>query len=299
MRAVWSFWSKPFHAYKGSIWGHPLQHMLAWGLSLQTARAHYPETVLITDIPGKRFLIDQLGLSFTHVSTELDRLKDVSMDWWAIGKLVAYSLQDRPFLHIDSDVFLWKRLPSHLETAPVIAQAPEHFDTQHDRFSPTMVEQAFATHNLPLPIEWEWARSRDPFHFREENCGILGGCDTAFLRYFANLAIDLATNPSHEPAWNQLSRQNCAWLLEQFMLAACIDFHRFHPTSPYRGVAIKYLFNHWDLSTDPNYAARVGFTHLLGGSKGHPAVVKRLEARVRRDDPAFYRRCEALARKAN
>ncbi len=161
------------------------------------------------------------------------------------------------------------------------------------------VEQAFATHNLPLPIEWEWARSRDPFHFREENCGILGGCDTAFLRYFANLAIDLATNPSHEPAWNQLPRQNCAWLLEQFMLAACIDFHRFHPTSPYRGVAIKYLFNHWDQSTDPNYAARVGFTHLLGGSKGHPAVVKRLEARIRRDDPAFYRRCEALARKAN
>ncbi len=74
MRAVWSFWSKPFHAYKGSIWGHPLQHMLAWGLSLQTARAHYPETVLITDTPGKRLLIDQLGLSFTHVSTELDRL---------------------------------------------------------------------------------------------------------------------------------------------------------------------------------------------------------------------------------
>ena len=299
MRAVWSFWSKPFHAYKGSIWGHPLQHMLAWGLSLQTARAHYPETVLITDTPGKRLLVDQLGLSFSNVSTELDRLNHVDIGWWAIGKLIAYSLQDRPFLHIDSDVFIWKALPSRLDAAPVIAQAPEHFHTIHDPFGPLDIEQAFAQHNLPLPVEWEWARSRDPIHFREENCGIFGGHDIAFIRYYANLAINLALNPEAAPVWNKFPEKECFnMILEQFLLGACVDYHRFHPDSAHRGVTIKYLFESFEKCISPNEAARVGFTHLLGGSKGHPAVVKRLEARIRRDDPAFYRRCEALARKA-
>src|SRR5260370_31176140 len=126
--------------------GQPPHHRGPWGRLRHTARAHSPETVLITDAHGKRLLVDQLGLSFTEVSTELDRLKDVSIDWWAIGKLVAYSLQDRPFLHIDSDVFLWKPLPAHLESAPVIAQAPQHFYSADQLSRPQQIEQLFSDH---------------------------------------------------------------------------------------------------------------------------------------------------------
>ena len=76
MRAVWSFWSRPFPAHRSNIWCKPLHHLLAWGLSVQAARRHYPETVLITDRPGKKLLVDQLGLPFAEVSTELERLND-------------------------------------------------------------------------------------------------------------------------------------------------------------------------------------------------------------------------------
>src|SRR5262245_28715199 len=103
MRAVWSFWSRPFQAHKGRIWCKPLHHLLAWGLSLETARRYYPETVLITDRPGKALLVDRLGLPFVQVSTELDRLEHEDPGWWSLGKLVAYGMQDRPFVHIDSD----------------------------------------------------------------------------------------------------------------------------------------------------------------------------------------------------
>ena len=298
MRAVWSFWSRPFQAYKGNIWARPLHHMLAWGISLQAARQHYPETVLITDTPGKRLLVDQLGLQFTHVSTELDRLGYVDIGWWALGKLVAYSLQDQPFLHIDSDVFLWKRLPAHLERAPVIAQSPEHFHTVHDPFGPRDIETAFAESKLSLPVEWEWMRSRDTERFREENCGILGGNDIPFLRYYSQLAVNLATNPAHLATWSRFAEKECfTMLLEQFLLAACVDFHHGHPTSPFRGVAIDYLFPDFGDSLDPNIAARVGFTHLLGGAKSHHAVGQRIEARARRDDPSYFRRCETLSQR--
>src|SRR5487761_316445 len=125
MRAVWSFWSKPFREYKGRLWHSPLHHWLAWGLSLRLARRHYPETMLVTDLEGKALLVDTLGLSFTHVSTELDSIRQVDPGWWALGKLIAYRLQDRPFVHLDTDVFLWKPLPASFLSTHIFAQCPE------------------------------------------------------------------------------------------------------------------------------------------------------------------------------
>ena len=68
MRAVWSFWSPPQTAQTARQWCTPLHHWLAWGLSLAAARRHYPDTALVTDIPGKKFLVDALGLKFAKQS---------------------------------------------------------------------------------------------------------------------------------------------------------------------------------------------------------------------------------------
>src|SRR5215813_5255227 len=70
------------------------------------------------------------------------------------------------------------------------------------------------------------------------------------------------------------------------------DFHRYHPDSPYRGVQVKYLFPTWGDAMNPNCATRAGFTHLLGDAKSSPAVGKRIEERVKRENPGFFRRCE-------
>ena len=298
MRAVWSFWSRPFATYKGGDWCTPFHHLLAWGLTVQAARRHYPDTMLVTDRAGKRLLVDQLGLPFAEVSTELERLVDVDPVWWALGKLVAYSLQDRPFVHIDTDVFLWKPLPRHVAEAPVFAQHPEHFHVNDSGCGPRVIEDAFAQAGAVLPVEWEWSRSRGEPYFREENCGILGGSDLAFLRYYACSALKLVLDPRHAAAWIRLSVKNgYNMIVEQFFLTACLEFHRFHPRSPYRGVRIAHLFRTWDEAFDPNFAARVGFTHLMADAKSSPAVGRRLEARVAREDPAYLRRCEQVVRK--
>jgi hypothetical protein len=225
MRAVWSFRSKPFQAYKANVWLRPLHHLLAWGISLQAARRHYPDTVLITDRAGKRLLVDQLGLSFRDVSTELERLREVDVGGWALGKLVAYGVQDKPFVHMDSDVFLWKPLPGHLHQAAVFAQCPETFHSVNEPFNPRDIEQAFAENGLALPIEWQWYRSREKHAFREENCGILGGNDLDFLRYYSSAAIDLVTRPQNASAWSRFPEKECFnMIVEQFFLTACLDF---------------------------------------------------------------------------
>jgi hypothetical protein len=296
MRAVWSLWSKPFAAATAHGWHRPEHHLLAWGLSLLLARRHYPETALVTDSAGKALLVDTLGLSFTSVSTELDCLRDADPDLWALGKLVAYSIQDEPFIHLDTDVFLWRALPARLTSAPVLAQHREQFDTDSGGGDPRVIEDAFAHAGLELPVEWEWARSRWGKTVFEANCGIAGGTDVEFLRYYARLALDLVMSPLHAPAWAVCGgREPLNMMIEQFMLSACLDFHRSHPDSPFRGVNARYLFPSPHAAFDSRYAARLGFTHLLGDAKRHPGVARRLEDRVRAEDERFYTRCLELA----
>jgi hypothetical protein len=296
MRAVWSFWSKPYLERQGRTWRSPLHHLLAWGLSLRLAQRHHPETMLVTDAYGKQLLIDQLGLTFTRVSTELDCLRDAHTDWWALGKLFAYRIQHEPFLHLDTDVFLWKPLPAALLAAPVFAQCPEEHSVLTASPHPEDVEAAFAHENLSLPAEWEWSRSRSLYTFREANCGIVGSTRPDFLRYYAERAIDLALNPSHARAWNRFqSRGDFNMLLEQFFLDACVEFHRSNPESPFRGIYMRYLFPSLAQAFDEQAAARAGFTHLLGDAKRNIVVSERLEERTRLEDRAFYGRCLKLA----
>jgi hypothetical protein len=293
MRAVWSFWSKPFEARRGNAWCKPLHHLLAWGLSLSTARRHYPDTALVTDLAGKKLLVDTLGLQFASVSTELERLRGADLDWWALGKLVAYSIQDAPFVHIDADVFLWKPLPHHVVNAPVLAQCPEYFGSKSDA-GMTDIQKAFQAHGLPLPIEWEWAMSREETTLRQANCGIIGGCNVEFLRYYSQTAVAMVLRPRSAEAWGKVvHKSNTA--LEQFFLSACVDFHRHHPESPFRGVHLKYLFPSWEVASNPNSATSAGYTHLQFVAKANSAVGRRIEERVKRDDPGFFRHCERVA----
>ena len=295
LRAVWSFWSKPFHAEIFRRWNAPRHHLQAWALSLRLAREHYPETALITDTAGKAMLVGALGLEFGEVSTELDRLRDVDPDWWALGKLVAYSLQDRPFVHIDSDVFLWRALPATLAAAPVFAQCPERHALDPEG-ALRRVERAFERCGLALPTEWEWSSSRLTTAFRQDNCGILGANRCDFVRHYARAALDLVLDPRHRAAWDAASHKHeFNLLVEQFLLAACLDYHRIDPESPFRGIGMRYLFSTWAEAYDPAAAARVGYTHLLGDAKSHPEVAARLERRVGQLDPALLRRCERVA----
>ena len=191
MRAVWSFWSTPYREAQGWQWRRPLHHFLAWGLSLHLARRHYPETVLVTDSEGKALLIDTLGLSFCRVSTELDCLGDVDPGLWALGKLVAISAQDAPFVHLDTDVFMWRPLPVRLMGAPVLGQHLENFHVADEWSGARIIEEAFASAGLALPAEWEWARSLWGRRIHQVNCGIVGGTNVEFIRYYAKLALDL------------------------------------------------------------------------------------------------------------
>src|SRR5262249_40034698 len=155
MRAVWSFWTKPFVRREGSLWLSDYHALLSWVLSVETARRHYPDTSLVTDDEGTELLLDRLRLPFRHVSLELNHLRSQDADWWALGKLPAYRIQPPPFVHIDADVFLWRRLPARLESAAVFAQSPETLDLESpDTWYPVRALEATLGPRAWLP--WAW-----------------------------------------------------------------------------------------------------------------------------------------------
>jgi hypothetical protein len=124
----------------------------------------------------------------------------------------------------------------------------------------------------------------------------MGGNRVDFLRYCAETSIRMVTDPAHAAAWSELPHKDgFNMLIEQFWLGACVDYHRYHPESPFRGINIRYLFPTMDVAFNPQAAAQAGFTHLLGDTKSHPEVASRLERRVAEIDPAFHRHCQRVA----
>jgi len=296
LRAVWSFWSKPHRAGRDKSWASDWHHWLSWGLSVHAARRHYPDTCLVTDDAGARILVDALGLPFARVSTALNALDDADPQWWALGKLEAYRRQTAPFVHIDADVFLWKKLRRGVSGCGVFAQNPEPIPSLDTCYRPDIVEDCLGGRgngrgNGWIPREWRWYRGARP-SWRAECCGIFGGTRTDFIRHYAGRALRMASDPRNRERLDGLpGKEGHMILLEQFLLSACLDYHAGRAASPFADVRIGYVFDRLDLAYSADAAEAAGFTHLAAGAKRDRRVCRDLEWRVQTDLPEFYERC--------
>ncbi len=295
MKAVWSFWSKPFEAHRHSMWPSERHHLLAWALSVETARQHYPDTWLITDDAGARMLVDGLGLPFTRVSTELNALAQHDPNWWTLGKIYAYRLQTEPFVHMDSDVFLWKKLPARLEHADVFAQHPNQLSASTWYYQPAQLERAISrTPGGWLPDEWHWYR-RTIKNQRAESTGLVGGNRVDFINSYAEASIRLMNDPRNQRTLQSLPDKHLhSLLIEEYLLAAFVEYHKASAVFSSSGIRIEYLFNSDADMWNPDRATQAGFTHLVASAKRNPLFAVKLENRVRCDYPELYERCRQL-----
>ena len=292
MRAVWSFWTRPFRAHHHRHWLSETHHLLSWVLSVQTARRHFRATSLITDDAGARMLVDGVGLQFDHISTELNTLEHEDSDRWCLGKLHAYRAQTEPFVHIDSDCFLWNPLPERMTSAGLLAQNPEEFEYSGDSYyRPRLVGHILDSEGAWIPDEMRWYMARRGN--AAVNCGVLGGNQLDFIQQYAESGIRLALDPANRGGWSRLTDKVYYdnLIVEQYLLAACIEYARASRGGPHRGLDVQYLFDSTGDAYEPDRAAHAGFTHLIGYAKSTPDIARRLEARVHRDYPDYYERC--------
>jgi uncharacterized protein DUF6734 len=281
-----------------SQWPSLRYYIISFILSLGLVRRHEYHTVLVTDDKGADLLISSIGLLFDEVTTQLNSLDSTDPTFWNSGKVLAYKLQMEPFVHLDNDVFLWAPLPSRLLQAPMIAQNPEFINEHRDYYRPFELENAVArVKNAQLPDEWRWCRALLHEHQRSYNTGIYGGRDLGFIRHCAELYSGIAYHPRINDIKQHLSNPSQhAGMLEMLLPGMCIDYHRGRQGSPFSHIDAATLF------TDPEEACiageKIGYTHLLGASKKNPDLLGRLVARVSRDYPQQYKRCEEYCRRA-
>lgn len=272
---------------RASGWPSMRHHLFSWALSFVTCRRYFAETALLTDTAGAALLVEALGLPFDEVSIALDELDEGDAPLWALGKLHAYRAQTRPYLHIDSDIYLWAPPPRAWLEGEVCAAYPEVMPYGNGLYACSSFRDAVRAGGGWLPEELD-AYVPLGGMMRAENCGVVGGRSAGFLAGYADQAIRMLAHPDNRPIWRRRGRLEGDMLIfEQHLLSACLDYH---------GVRPRYLFQSYGDALER--ADEAGFTHLIAGAKHDPVILDRLEARLAAEAPDLHARCMDVAEAA-
>lgn len=169
--------------YDGLGWYRPEFHLMGWALSCLQLLKYYNNVELYTTDEGARWLIDLLGLPYTKVHTDLANFSLPHPKLWALPKVYTYSLQEKPFLHVDGDVFLFERLPHRLLEGELICQNIEK-GTDYYISAQKQIMQNFCY--FPSMVKNDFCHKQTLYAV---NAGLLGGNDLNFFRRYTKEAF--------------------------------------------------------------------------------------------------------------
>ena len=177
------------------------QNIDMWKLSLALAKKHYEKVFLISDDFGCDLLKE---LPFDGFLNKLNIVPNHLSKIWSLGKIYAYLFAcefKKPFLHLDSDVFLWEPLPKKLLYSSAFCQSldKEILDKDHIGYFDFY---KCIKNGYELPEVWNELIIKQNINFIPYNMGIFGGFDLDFIRNYCNFAIKIAENKKYEKLWN-------------------------------------------------------------------------------------------------
>lgn len=282
MKIVHSFWTKPylskgFNKFQGG-WAEKKYYYLSWALSCLQFRAFYDSVELVTDAYGKYLLIDLMQLPYTSVRVELDSINHYHPDLWALGKTVAYSLQEEPFIHADGDVYIYKRLPDSLEHAALIAQ---HEEVDFPYYRPHYEAMAAAFDYIsPCML----ADREDDGIFRSYCAGLLGGQNHGFFKQYREEVFALLDrNQQH---LEKLQVTNLNVIFDQYLFY-CLARQENIPVSTFAQNVEMGFEAFTDFTGIPH---RQTYVHPVDLFKKYKTKCELLAFRLRRDHPEYYYR---------
>jgi hypothetical protein len=292
MKIVQSFWTKP-SLKQGNLntsdrnrggWTDKKYNYMSWALSCLQFRKNYEEVELVTDEWGSNLLIDKLGLPYTSVKVVLDELNDYHPDLWALGKIYAYSIQDRPFIHADGDIFVYEGLGHQIEKAALTAQNIEDGFSYYEEilkridasfeYIPDVLNRFRAKNNRVVAV----------------NAGIIGGTDVDFMKEYSKCALDFVDKNLGKLDHINIGMFNTVF--EQFL---------FYAMAEDQGKEISFLL------TDVNHAFdglaeftgipnKNKYVHTVGLYKRFNYIGDLLAHRLQLDYPGYYYKIVNLIR---
>ena len=153
-------------------WVSPKFHLMGWTLSCLTLKHALGKLELYSNKIGIELLINKLNLPYEEVHEIEPTFHLPHPQLWALPKIQTYSLQNRPFLHIDGDIFMFDKIPTELQKANIVAQNIEAFTNFYYDFMPGIKENF---QYIPSDVVEDFKSMRD---LKALNAGILGGNNT-------------------------------------------------------------------------------------------------------------------------
>lgn len=271
--------SKSGNPYKECFgWAAPEYHLMSWALSCLQLQSIYGEVHLYCNSPAAYLLCEKLGLPYSQVKITHDTLQLPDDRLWALPKIFTYSLQDKPFLHLDGDVFLFKELPSNLLSKELIAQ---NIESATDYYLQTQKELETSFTYFPDCVITDF-KSNTPI--RAVNAGILGGSNICFIKEYATLAFKYVNrNINHLDSIN-VDRFNV--FFEQHLFYSLAQKGKLDIgvliTGTINDNQYLYLGNFHETPCNRSYL------HLLGHYKKDELTCRMMASKLRELHPEYY-----------
>lgn len=277
-RGVYSYWN-PDGESNTSGFNSFRDFLVSITLSILTSKKHFKEISLVTNNFGYKVLFEKLKLPIDIISNELEKLNTINRLFWAYSKIYTYSIQNKPFIHIDNDVFLWDSISKEMKESRLCFQSLE-----------TPFEGGYGWYNGLLEVSskagyFPQIVKDNPVGY-SLNCGLCGGNDINIFSEWRELSESYIFNPLNEQFFkdqsNHLIHQNL--LHEQYFISSLTKSKGLLPEKD-----IKFMIDYRNLINDC-YTPTRRYTHLWGLDKRNKDYIGRVYRRLEQEFPSYYER---------
>lgn len=283
MKSVQTVWfDQTYGIDYSSRWLETKYHLFSWALSSYLLSQNFDEVELVCDQIAAEIAYDKLQLPYSSYNTVLDTIKKDAV-LWGQNKLYSYSIQTEPFLHLDTDAYLFKSVPENVLNAPLFAQNFEYDHENYCRIYNDVLENCIDLSDLV---------KKDQFgRITAVNAGLIGGNNVQFFKNLKSVVDDFV-------------QKNITYLREcdQGSMSVFVEQFLFTQLAKKKSIPVSYLVekefgppcdyqmtNFKSLPTDCHYI------HVTNYKRNH-TICEQMAQRLWLESPELYERALTINR---
>lgn len=252
-------------------------HLMSWGLSILSFKKYYKNIELVTDEYGNELLIDKLNLPYSSVSQSQETFTSIYKPLWVLRKLLSYSIQNEPFIHIDSDAYLFSPFRSEILNSPLIAQNKEY---DHFNYLTGFSEVSTYCNNIP-----DYFKKDNNGRVSAVNAGIMGGNNYSFFKTL-NTECTLFVEKNIDK-FHQLNIDYLNVIVEQFIFLKLAEHLGQKITYQFIDeIGANGIYNSFGFHLLPN---KIDYIHLMNYKHNHTSC-EQMAQRLYVESPELYER---------
>ena len=204
---------------------------------------------------------------------------------WALGKIYSYDCQNKPFIHVDGDVFIFGRFNSKIENSQLVCQ---NFDINQEDYIRILKEMDNNKFNYPEVIK---IYRKNQINLIAANAGIIGGNCIEFFKEFSAMAFRFVNNNLSKLANFDVSSFNIVF--EQYLFYCLAKYKNIEITpyfkTPETGATIARNVMFYNIPFKSRYI------HMISFFKQNPTLVNQMKTLLRIEYPEYFYKIQSIS----